>query len=125
MVCHRCENPALAACYVDEILTVQPEGPYLLGGYCVGGFVAFETAQQLHVHGKKVALLSLVERTGTGRIYHYYRRIVCPFGRHWGQLSQLSPHEQLTCVLETAKRVIHKKLSKFTENNSAPPQFFR
>lgn len=82
MVCHRCENPALAACYVDEILTVQPEGPYLLGGYCVGGFVAFKTAQQLHAHGKLLALLSLVERTGTGRIYHYYRRIVCSFARH-------------------------------------------
>ena len=112
---------AVAACYVNEILAVQPEGPYLLGGYCVGGFVAFETAQQLHAQGKKVALLSLVERTGPGRIYHYYRRIVGPFAHHWGQLSQLSPHEQLTYVLETAKRVIPKKLSKFTESNSGHP----
>jgi aspartate racemase len=59
------QNPArieaLAAHYIDEMRTVQPEGPYLLGGVCSGGVVAFEMAQQLQTQDQKVALLALVE----------------------------------------------------------------
>ena len=38
----------MAAHYVQEIRSFQPEGPYYLGGYSMGGLVAFEMAQQLH-----------------------------------------------------------------------------
>ncbi len=37
----------MAAHYLAEIRKVQPAGPYYLGGYCFGGVVAFEMAQQL------------------------------------------------------------------------------
>jgi thioesterase domain-containing protein len=30
--------------YVTEILRVQPTGPYMLAGYCMGGLVAIATA---------------------------------------------------------------------------------
>jgi len=50
-----------AARYLDEIRTVQPEGPYLLGGICLGGVIAFEMAQQLQTQGQAVALLALIE----------------------------------------------------------------
>jgi len=49
----------LAVHYVDEIRTVQSEGPYLLGGVCSGSIVAFEMAQQLMAQGQRVALLAL------------------------------------------------------------------
>ncbi len=52
---------ARAAGYVDEIRAVQPRGPYLLGGVCSGGAVAFEVARQLQAQGQQVALLALVE----------------------------------------------------------------
>ncbi|NER80069.1 MAG: hypothetical protein F6K42_10890, partial [Leptolyngbya sp. SIO1D8] len=52
---------ALAACYVDEILSVQPQGPYFLGGYCFGGLVAFEMAQQLQTQGHEVAWLTIID----------------------------------------------------------------
>ncbi|MBR8826762.1 MAG: amino acid adenylation domain-containing protein [Gomphosphaeria aponina SAG 52.96 = DSM 107014] len=51
----------LAAYYVSEILTIQPNGNYFLGGYCLGGKVVFEIAEQLQNFGKKVALLVLTE----------------------------------------------------------------
>lgn len=51
----------LAARYVDEIKTVQPEGPYHLGGYCLGGTLAYEIAQQLRANGDEVRLLALFE----------------------------------------------------------------
>jgi thioesterase domain-containing protein len=37
----------MAAHYLSEIKKIQPAGPYYLGGYCFGGLVAFEMAQQL------------------------------------------------------------------------------
>ena len=51
----------MAALYVGEIRTVQPRGPYFLGGYCMGGTVAYEVAQQLQAAGDQVALLALFD----------------------------------------------------------------
>jgi len=50
--------PSLAAHYLRELKAFCPEGPYYLGGYCAGGTVVFELAQQLTMRGDKVALLA-------------------------------------------------------------------
>jgi thioesterase domain-containing protein/acyl carrier protein len=50
----------MAQHYIKEIKAVQPEGPYLLGGMCAGGVVAFEMAQQLQKQGEKVDLLAVL-----------------------------------------------------------------
>jgi len=52
---------AMAAYYLQEIRTLQPEGPYYLGGGCFGGLVALEMAQQLKAQGQEVALLVLID----------------------------------------------------------------
>jgi thioesterase domain-containing protein/acyl carrier protein len=51
----------MAACYVKEIRSLQPKGPYFLGGYCMGGTIALEMAQQLRSQGQQVALLALMD----------------------------------------------------------------
>jgi amino acid adenylation domain-containing protein/non-ribosomal peptide synthase protein (TIGR01720 family) len=53
--------PAMAERYLAQIRAFQPEGPYLLGGVCSGGLVAYEMAQQLLRQGHHVTLLALVE----------------------------------------------------------------
>ncbi len=55
---------AMAAHYLDEIRTVQPEGPYFLGGFCLGAVISFEMAQQLHARGERVALLVALDASG-------------------------------------------------------------
>jgi thioesterase domain-containing protein len=52
---------AMAAAYNAEIQRVQPEGPYLLGGWSMGGVVAFEMARQLERRGAKVAHVALID----------------------------------------------------------------
>lgn len=47
--------------YIQVIQTVQPQGPYLLGGHSFGGRVAFEMAQQLQKQGQVVALLAIFD----------------------------------------------------------------
>jgi thioesterase domain-containing protein len=51
----------MAALYVSEIRKVQPTGPYLLGGFCMGGAMALEMAQQLQAVGEKVALVAMLD----------------------------------------------------------------
>jgi thioesterase domain-containing protein len=51
----------MAARYVEALRTVQPNGPYHLGGYCYGGIVAFEMASKLQRQGEQVALLAIFE----------------------------------------------------------------
>ena len=52
---------AMAAAYLKSVRAVQPEGPYLLGGWCNGGLVAYEMARQLHAEGQAVDLLVLMD----------------------------------------------------------------
>lgn len=52
---------AMAAAHIEALRAVQPEGPYLLGGFCDGGLVAYEMACQLHAQGQTVDLLVLVD----------------------------------------------------------------
>jgi amino acid adenylation domain-containing protein len=51
----------MAAHYIDKIKEVQANGPYLLGGNCFGGVVAFEMARLLEAQGETVALLALMD----------------------------------------------------------------
>jgi amino acid adenylation domain-containing protein len=51
----------MANCYIQSIQTVQPQGPYLLGGHSFGGYIAFEMAQQLQRQGQEVALLVIID----------------------------------------------------------------
>ena len=51
----------MAAHYIKEIQTIQPEGPYLLGGSGNGALIALEVARQLSAQAQKVDLLVLMD----------------------------------------------------------------
>lgn len=55
----RFEN--VARKYVDEVRRVQPHGPYMLGGYCLGGTIALEMARQLMESGETVGFVGMIE----------------------------------------------------------------
>ncbi|HEY9881711.1 MAG TPA: amino acid adenylation domain-containing protein [Leptolyngbyaceae cyanobacterium] len=52
---------AIATYYIQAIKTVQPQGPYFLGGWSFGGLVALEMAQQLTQSGHRVGLLAILD----------------------------------------------------------------
>jgi phthiocerol/phenolphthiocerol synthesis type-I polyketide synthase E len=75
----------MAALYVKEIRHARPQGPYLLGGYCGGGTIALEVAQQLRAAGEQIALLALFDTMNWSKIppmsawnktYQYSERLV-------------------------------------------------
>jgi thioesterase domain-containing protein len=51
----------MAADYIGALRSRQPTGPYRLGGWSLGGVVAFEMAQQLQSQGESVAVLALID----------------------------------------------------------------
>ncbi len=81
---------AMAAAHIKSLRIMQPEGPYLLGGYCNGGLVAYEMARQLHAEGQAVDLLVLIN---PGTISHLLgiRRVI----NRLGHLMRLSESKQV------------------------------
>jgi thioesterase domain-containing protein len=52
---------AMATSYIQAIRTVQPKGPYFIGGFSFGSKIVWEMAQQLYQQGERVALLALFD----------------------------------------------------------------
>jgi thioesterase domain-containing protein len=98
----------MASHYLAEIQAVQPEGPYMVGGYCMGGTVAFEIAQQLVAQGQQVALLFMLEtyvwkylkyETWFDKAYYEFEKI----GFHWRNFMMLPNNEKMTFIQEKFK----------------------
>ena len=51
----------IAKHYLDEVVKHNPKGPYQLGGYSIGGFIALEMARQLEAMGKEVKMLAIFD----------------------------------------------------------------
>jgi len=89
---------AMATDYLQEIKSIQPEGPYYLGGHSFGGFVAYEMALQLQENGEKVALLALFDCLGPygAKKYPLSQKLQI----HLNNLSQSSATESITYLRE-------------------------
>lgn len=53
--------PEAAADYIAELRQLQPQGPYLIGGFSGGGLTAWEMARQLEASSEEVAALVLLD----------------------------------------------------------------
>ena len=92
----------MAEHYLREVRKVQPKGPYYLGGYCMGGTVAYEMAQRLSRDGEQVALLALLDT------YNYIRASQASFASfllekakfHTFNVLRLHPREMVRYIAE-------------------------
>ncbi len=55
---------SMARRFVRAVRAVRPHGPYLLGGRCLGGLVAYEMARRLEADGEEVALVAVLDSLG-------------------------------------------------------------
>jgi glutamate-1-semialdehyde aminotransferase/thioesterase domain-containing protein/acyl carrier protein len=109
----------MATHYIIALRVVQPEGPYFLGSWSMGSFIAFEMAQQLQKQGHQVALLSLLDSPApdssnqpvdieddldTIALANFAMDIAGSAGNNlsvsYDKFQQLEPDEQLNYVLE-------------------------
>jgi thioesterase domain-containing protein len=98
----------IAALFANDIAAVQPQGPYLLAGYCLGGTIAFELAQQLTAKGHEVSLLVLLGSACPTALAPRYRaqaavmNMTGRFVRHGSALVQRKPSEWSRYLRERA-----------------------
>ncbi len=92
--------PDIAAHYLDEVRTVQPTGPYVIAGYCFGGLVAYEMAQQLKANGESVAPLLMVEAEAPGAI----RPIQYTTGQKMKRATMLARRRGIVSLLKYARK---------------------
>jgi len=71
----------MATDYIQQIKTIQPQGPYLLSGLSNGGNVSLEMAQQLQSSGETVALLAMFDTYGPEKL-----KLLPPFPRFLSSL---------------------------------------
>jgi thioesterase domain-containing protein len=103
----------MAVNYLKEIRELQPQGPYYLSGFCMGGAVAYEMAQMLRREGERVGLLAMIDTYNfhgvpprlslRERINQKGQKI----GFHWTNFARLTVTQQakylyakLTCAAE-------------------------
>jgi thioesterase domain-containing protein len=51
----------MAAAHLAALRAVRPKGPYVIGGFCIGGLVAYELAQQIEAGGDAVEMLLVID----------------------------------------------------------------
>lgn len=105
----------MARDYVEEMRSVQAKGPYYIGGYCFGGRVALEMAQQLRAAGEDVAMLVVMALFETGKaadasgLQRWFNAFTTgePFNDrlkfHVARLRRLSPRKQLIYLTNRAR----------------------
>jgi FkbH-like protein len=59
----------MAEQYLADLRAFQPTGPYYLGGYCFGGYVAYEMARLLTQAREAVGLLALIDSAAPNGSY--------------------------------------------------------
>lgn len=116
--CARIEE--MAAQYIDSIRLAQSEGPYILGGWSMGGVIAFEMAQQLEKAGEDIALLALLDTKApifkgrheeleeTEMLAELAENLARFYGKHilglYDDLQILDSDERVSYVLEQLKK---------------------
>lgn len=108
----------IASHYCAAIQSAWPQGPYLLGGWSLGGVIALEMAHQLTAQGQEVASLLLIDSVVPALTMEApevsSQEMLLDFAFHLGasqeqldaidgQLSQLSWNEQWTCLIDQMK----------------------
>ena len=101
----------IAAHYIREIRLRQPTGPYLLGGYCLGGWIAFEMAHQLVEAGESVPLLMIIDSAVPGT-----RPLTPLLANRIRRLASSTPAE----VLEKVKRRLKRARAPFERAREVP-----
>jgi amino acid adenylation domain-containing protein/FkbM family methyltransferase len=141
----------MAGLYIQEIQRVQPSGPYLLGGWSMGGLIAFEMAHQLSAQGHTVDLLALFDTVppspwagdasqpaGLSMLERFaldMSRTALSHGEDLREhFMQLSPREQFKLILDVLVREqvlpqdageaeLNRLLSIFTRNATATDNY--
>ena len=99
--------------HLDAIRQLQPQGPYFLIGYSLGGLTTLEIAQRLSADGERIALLALVDT--------YPDRTYLSLGQ-WTLLSFRQTKRRIESMIESG---LGRRRSQSPENNDKTQRYLR
>lgn len=125
---------AMAATYVEEVRRRQSTGPFVLGGFCMGGVVAYEMANQLRERGERVAVVLLIDAAplghlAGGRVYTTRGRIKT----HLQEFASRRGRDRVDHVWETTTNVFDRVMrptwwrfvkTRYLDHGRPLPRFF-
>lgn len=101
----------MATQHLKDLRAHRPHGPYLLGGFCIGGLIAYEMAQRLSAVGEEVLFVALIDPELPGAFLRGHLRLV----RWLTKTRSLAPR-QTTRLFSRG----HKFLYRLREEWNAP-----
>lgn len=104
----------MARTQIQIMRSIQPEGPYLLSGWCNGAVVAYEMARQLQAAGEEIDLLILMDPSVLTYplLYRMYYRSIRLLGRllHLSIESQVGGYLSIKHAFRLVKRFIRYRV---------------
>jgi amino acid adenylation domain-containing protein len=104
----------IAASHLKTMRSVQPEGPYLLGGYCNGALVAYEMARQLEAEGQTTDLLLLIDPDAPAQDRLFRKTI-----NNVGNILSLTRKQQVEWFLSIAHVYRYVRFSRYRQRKIA------
>ena len=110
------ENPLptveeMATRHLKDLRAHRPQGPYLIGGFCIGGLIAYEMAHRLKAAGEQVPFVVLIDPELPGGCLRAHLRFV----RWLARKRKLSPIQAVRLFSRG-----HKILYRIREEWNAP-----
>lgn len=112
---------AMAERYLPEITAAQPAGPYCLGGFCMGGLVAYEMAQRLAQRGSEVRLVVMIDTYNpiesskatakTSALQTWREKI----GFQWSNFKKLPAQERTTYLRDRVQSMVQGRTKRLRE----------
>lgn len=98
--------------FLKELRAVQPRGPYMLAGMCIGGIAAMELARELMRQGEEIQLMLLVDTDRPGpemlkvqKRLHVFRRL-----RHIREVVTTIAHAEKKQKVEMVRTLVRRKM---------------
>jgi thioesterase domain-containing protein len=133
--------PAMAARHIAEIQRIRPQGPYAVGGFCAGGLIAYEIAQQMQARGTAVEHLFVIDTAALNAGFQHFEPVLALLGAsessdagvarraaimraaryyrgRWTHIRRLSVFEQVAWLRRAAWRRV---AGRPTNGKGAPP----
>ena len=99
----------LATAYVDAMKTVQPTGPYYIGGMCEGARIAFDMACLLEARGEQVAFLGIFDTWVLENSQVRWLWKINYYGLRLKRLARLSPGDRWQALSKWAGQTLTRK----------------